>query len=98
MKRIITKRKEENGVNIEFQITPKFDNKIEPLFYKEKIPTTISLNNIISDIKSSKKYYTKNLDESLSEVIVKGGDKVEEYISSPSNDGTFDNIDKLSTY
>lgn len=95
---VLKKRKEKEGVNIEYQFTEHLVKEGAPTLYGTKIET-ISIDEIIKQIEVDKKdYYTQDLDGKYSLVVVKGGDKVEKYLSSIANDGKTDNIDKLPTY
>jgi hypothetical protein len=84
MKYILTKRKEVNNKNTAFIYT----KENETVTYSATTPT------IISWIKTNvKTFETKDVDGSYTKVKV-----VEDFLKSPSNNGTTDNIDSLPKY
>lgn len=95
MKNILRKRKTDGKKNIEFEVA----NCVEWCDGDEiKNTEKLSTLKIIANIKAGLKYYTKNIDNSDAIVVVEGGDVINEYLSSISNDGVTDNINELPIY
>jgi len=84
MSRILIKRKEKDGKNVEFHYENSEDGKVY----------SVTIENIVKYI-NNKTYvfHTKDKDGTLVLVNV-----VSDYIKSPSNDGKSDNVDSLPTY
>ncbi len=97
--KVLVKRKEENGKNIEFryQLKKQYEDTSSTIVFSQTF-YPISLKNIIAAIKQGEKFYTKDSNGMDSLAVVEGGDQIEEYISSLSNDGKTDNINNLPTY
>lgn len=91
MTRVLTKRKEFDGVNVEFEITAS------NVWGSLSGVTNQSTTTIIKDIEDNVNYYTLN-NGILTPVLIEGGNKVDKYLSSIPNGETDDNIDTLPTY
>jgi len=100
MLKILIKRKEKEGVNIEFTIQNHNAFGDKKYYGISQVPSTKSSEDIIGDIENEIDYYTKDYDnkEDVPVVVEGGTDKVEKYLSSKANEESDDNIDKLETY